>query len=56
MSAGFPVEYKNDAFAAYPNISAQLVQLFELRFIPSLERDPRRSRPSARRSSRTWMR
>jgi len=40
VSAGFPVEYKNDAFAAYPSISAQLVQLFELRFVPSLERDP----------------
>ena len=40
VSAGFPVEYKNDAFAAYPNVSAQLVQLFELRFVPSLERDP----------------
>jgi glutamate dehydrogenase len=40
VSAGFPVEYKNDAFVAYPSISAQLVQLFELRFVPSLERDP----------------
>ena len=34
VNAGFPVEYKNDAFAAYPHIAARLVELFELRFDP----------------------
>lgn len=35
VSAGFPVEYKNDAFAAHPAISAKLVRLFEARFDPA---------------------
>ncbi|MFM8998932.1 MAG: NAD-glutamate dehydrogenase, partial [Actinomycetota bacterium] len=34
VSAGFPVEYKNDAFAAHPGIAAKLVRLFEARFDP----------------------
>ena len=35
VSAGFPVEYKNDAFAAHPRIAAKLVRLFGLRFDPA---------------------
>ncbi|MFM7718969.1 MAG: NAD-glutamate dehydrogenase domain-containing protein, partial [Actinomycetota bacterium] len=34
VSAGFPVEYKNDAYAAHPHVSAKLVRLFALRFDP----------------------
>jgi glutamate dehydrogenase len=40
VSAGFPVEYKNEAFAAHPHIAAALVELFELRFDPSRGREP----------------
>ncbi len=39
VHAGFPVEYKNAAFAANPEIAALLVRLFELRFDPALPRD-----------------
>lgn len=39
VHAGFPVEYKNEAFAANPEIAALLVRLFERRFDPSLPRD-----------------
>ncbi len=35
VNASFPVEYKNDAFAAHPGIASRLVTLFELRFDPS---------------------
>ncbi|MFB3738472.1 MAG: NAD-glutamate dehydrogenase [Candidatus Velamenicoccus archaeovorus] len=35
----FTSEYKNDAFAAHPDISAKLVRLFELRFDPDRPRD-----------------
>ena len=40
VNASFPVEYKNEAFAAHPQIASQLVRLFELRFDPSLPKDP----------------
>ncbi len=40
VHAGFPVEYKNAAFAAHPHIAAGLLELFELRFDPSASRDP----------------
>ena len=40
VNAGFPVEYKNDAFAAHPEIAAGLVRLFEMRFDPDATRDP----------------
>ncbi|HEX2288111.1 MAG TPA: NAD-glutamate dehydrogenase domain-containing protein, partial [Gaiellaceae bacterium] len=40
VNSSFPVEYKNDAFAAHPAIAAQLVELFEMRFDPSRPRDP----------------
>jgi len=40
VSAGFPVEYKNDAFAAHPHLAAGLVELFEARFDPSRARAP----------------
>lgn len=40
VNASFPVEYKNDAFAAHPHIAAELVRLFEARFDPSRPRDP----------------
>lgn len=36
VSASFPIEVKNDAFAAHPEISAALVRLFHLKFDPSL--------------------
>ncbi len=36
---GFPVEYKNDAFAAHPQVAADLIRLFEARFDPSRPRD-----------------
>jgi len=39
VSAGFPVEYKNAAFAAHPEIAADLIRLFEVRFDPSRPRD-----------------
>jgi hypothetical protein len=29
VNASFPVEYKNDAFAAHPHIAAALIRLFE---------------------------
>jgi glutamate dehydrogenase len=35
VNASFPVEYKNDAFAAHPEISRELVELFEVRFDPA---------------------
>ena len=38
--AAFGVEYKNAAFARNPGIARQLIELFELRFDPSRERDP----------------
>ena len=34
VNSTFPVEYKNDAFAAHPAIAEQLVRLFEMRFDP----------------------
>jgi len=40
VNASFPVEYKNDAFAAHPRIAADIVRLFELRFDPAAPRDP----------------
>ena len=40
VNASFPVEYKNEAFAAHPHIAAKLIRLFELRFDPDLPRDP----------------
>jgi glutamate dehydrogenase len=40
VNASFPVEYKNDAFAAHPDVASQLVRLFEMRFDPSRPRDP----------------
>src|SRR5919197_283687 len=40
VNASFPVEYKNDAFAAHPEIAAGLVRLFEMRFDPDATRDP----------------
>ncbi|MGZ5354220.1 MAG: NAD-glutamate dehydrogenase [Actinomycetota bacterium] len=40
VNASFPVEYKNEAFAAHPHIAAKLVRLFEERFDPARPRDP----------------
>ncbi len=40
VNASFPVEYKNDAFAAHPDVAGALVRLFEMRFDPSRPRDP----------------
>ena len=40
VNASFPVEYKNEAFAAHPHVAAKLVELFERRFDPSRARDP----------------
>ena len=40
VNASFPVEYKNDAFAAHPEVAAKIVRLFELRFDPSRPQDP----------------
>ena len=40
VNASFPVEYKNDAFAAHPHIAAALIHLFETKFDPSGPRDP----------------
>ena len=40
VNSTFPVEYKNDAFAAHPLVAEQLVRLFEMRFDPSRLRDP----------------
>jgi glutamate dehydrogenase len=40
VNASFPVEYKNDAFAAHPHVANKLVRLFELRFDPSADPDP----------------
>ncbi|MEX2405736.1 MAG: NAD-glutamate dehydrogenase domain-containing protein, partial [Actinomycetota bacterium] len=40
VNASFPVEYKNDAFAAHPHIAAALIRLFETKFDPSGPRDP----------------
>jgi glutamate dehydrogenase len=39
VNASFTAEYKNDAFAAHPEVAANLVRLFELRFDPARERD-----------------
>jgi glutamate dehydrogenase len=39
VNASFPVEYKNDAFAAHPHIANALLRLFELRFDPSRPQD-----------------
>ena len=36
VSPGFTVEYINDAFAAHPEIAADLVELFAIRFDPGL--------------------
>jgi glutamate dehydrogenase len=41
VNASFPVEYKNDAFAAHPQIARKLVELFELRFDPAGTGDAR---------------
>src|SRR5439155_13915482 len=40
VSAGFTVEYQNDAFAANARIAADLVAYFELRLDPSHDRHP----------------
>ena len=40
VNASFPVEYKNDAFAAHPHIANELMRLFEMRFDPSRPQDP----------------
>jgi glutamate dehydrogenase len=40
VNASFTAEYKNDAFAAHPQIGAKLARLFELRFDPGGDRDP----------------
>jgi glutamate dehydrogenase len=40
VNASFPVEYKNDAFAAHPRIAAGLVRLFEAKFDPARPQDP----------------
>ena len=40
VNASFPVEYKNEAFASHPEIASGLVRLFELRFDPSMPKDP----------------
>jgi len=40
VNASFPVEYKNDAFAAQPHVANKLVRLFELRFDPARPQDP----------------
>jgi glutamate dehydrogenase len=40
VNSTFPVEYKNDAFAAHPHIATRLVQLFELKFDPTRTHDP----------------
>lgn len=39
VNASFPVEYKNDAFAAHPMIAANLSRMFELKFDPDRPRD-----------------
>jgi glutamate dehydrogenase len=39
VSAAFTEEYQNDAFARNPHLAEKLVELFELRFDPSRERD-----------------
>ena len=36
VNAGFPVEFKNDVFAAHPDVAAGLVRLFSLRFDPAV--------------------
>ncbi len=40
VNASFPVEYKNEAFAAHPHIAAKLVRVFEEKFDPAGRRDP----------------
>jgi glutamate dehydrogenase len=40
VNASFPVEFKNDAFAAHPHVATKLVELFETRFDPWRRRDP----------------
>jgi glutamate dehydrogenase len=40
VNASFPVEYKNDAFAAHPAIAAELARMFEMKFDPTAPRDP----------------
>ncbi|MGH2635738.1 MAG: NAD-glutamate dehydrogenase, partial [Actinomycetota bacterium] len=40
VNASFPVEYKNEAFAAHPHIAAKLIRLFEEKFDPARPRDP----------------
>ena len=54
VNSTFPVEYKNDAFAAHPLVAEQLVRLFEMRFDPRDPATTRRWMPFARRSVRTW--
>jgi glutamate dehydrogenase len=39
VNASFPVEYKNEAFAAHPHVAAKLVRLFEERFDPARRPD-----------------
>ncbi len=41
VGAAFGVEYKNEAFARNPHIARKLIELFELRFDPARERDPK---------------
>ncbi|MGH2525457.1 MAG: NAD-glutamate dehydrogenase domain-containing protein, partial [Actinomycetota bacterium] len=41
VNASFPVEYKNEAFAAHPHIAAKLVALFEAKFDPARPGDPK---------------
>jgi glutamate dehydrogenase len=40
VNASFPVEYKNEAFAAHPHVAATLIRLFEEKFDPARPRDP----------------
>ncbi len=40
VNASFTAEYKNDAFAAHPQIGAKLAGLFEARFDPGRPKDP----------------
>ncbi|MGH2589238.1 MAG: NAD-glutamate dehydrogenase domain-containing protein, partial [Actinomycetota bacterium] len=41
VNASFPVEYKNEAFAAHPQVAAKLVRLFEAKFDPGRPGDPK---------------
>jgi glutamate dehydrogenase len=41
VNASFPVEYKNEAFAAHPHIAGKLVALFEAKFDPARPGEPK---------------